>query len=79
MLPFTTAQFFALFAAYALGAGALIFALRGGAAAGVSVNRHANGTPCVECAPAGGQYGRFELPPLVGLPEDGSHDEASVA
>lgn len=46
MLPFTSAQFFALFAAYnaviwpvqiaayALGAGALIFALRGGAAAG---------------------------------------------
>ena len=33
----------------------------------------------MECAPGGGQDGRFELTPLVWLPEDGSHDEASVA
>ena len=32
----------------------------------------------VECAPAGGQIGRFGLTPLAGLPEDGSHDEASI-
>jgi len=35
--------------------------------------------PGLECAPAGGQFGRFELTLLAGLPEDGSHDEASVA
>jgi len=33
----------------------------------------------MECAPRGGQDGRFELILLAGLPEDGSHDEASVA
>lgn len=33
----------------------------------------------MECALAGGQFGRFELTPLAGLPEDGSHDEVSVA
>ena len=33
----------------------------------------------LECAPWDGQDGRFELTPLAGLPEDGSHDEASVA
>jgi hypothetical protein len=33
----------------------------------------------VECAPRSGQNGRFELTPLAGLPEDGSHDEASIA
>ena len=32
----------------------------------------------LECAPAGGQIGRFELTPLAGLLEDGSHDEASI-
>ena len=30
----------------------------------------------MECAPGGGQIGRFELTSLAGLPEDGSHDEA---
>ena len=34
--------------------------------------------PSMECAPRGGQIGRFELTPLAGLPEDGSHDEASI-
>ena len=33
----------------------------------------------LECAPAGGQFRRFELTLPVGLPEDGSHDEASIA
>jgi hypothetical protein len=33
----------------------------------------------LECAPAGGQFRRFELTLPVGLLEDGSHDEASVA
>jgi len=32
----------------------------------------------LECAPAGAQIGRFELTPLAGLPEDGSHDETSI-
>ena len=32
----------------------------------------------LECAPAGGQVGRFELTPFAGLPEDGSHDEAQI-
>src|SRR4051812_49016770 len=32
----------------------------------------------LECAPAGGQIGRFELTPFAGLPEDGSHDKAPV-
>ena len=32
----------------------------------------------MECAPRGGRNGRFELTPLAGLPEDGSHDEASI-
>jgi len=32
----------------------------------------------LECAPWGGQIGRFELTPLAGLPENGSHDEASI-
>ena len=32
----------------------------------------------LECAPGGGQNERFELIPLAGLPEDGSHDEASI-
>ena len=34
--------------------------------------------PRLECAPWGGQFGRFELTPLAGLPENGSHDEASI-
>jgi hypothetical protein len=33
----------------------------------------------LECAPDGGQIGRFELTFLAGLPEDGSHDEAPLA
>lgn len=33
----------------------------------------------VECAPGGGQNARIELTRLAGLPEHGSHDEASVA
>ena len=32
----------------------------------------------MECAPAGGQNERIGLTPLAGLPEDGSHDEASI-
>ncbi len=32
----------------------------------------------LECAPRGGQIGRFRLTPLLGLPEDGSHDETSI-
>jgi len=32
----------------------------------------------LECAPGGGQVGRFELTPLAGLPEDGSHDKAPL-
>ncbi len=32
--------------------------------------------PLLECAPGGGQNGRFELTPFAGLPENGSHDEA---
>ena len=56
-------------------------------AAGVTGHKleliEAHGTPdlvvaaAMECAPGGGQIGRFELTPLAGLPEDGSHDEAS--
>jgi hypothetical protein len=38
-----------------------------------------DGELAVECAPAGGQFRRFELTLPVGLLEDGSHDEASVA
>ncbi len=34
--------------------------------------------PLMECAPGGGQIGRFRLIPLAGLPEDGSHDETSI-
>ena len=34
--------------------------------------------PLMECAPGGGQVGQFELTPVAGLPEDGSHDEASL-
>jgi hypothetical protein len=33
----------------------------------------------LECAPAGGQIERLDLTMLVGFPEDGSHDEASIA
>jgi hypothetical protein len=33
----------------------------------------------LECAPAGGQIERLDLTMPVGLPEDGSHDEASIA
>jgi hypothetical protein len=33
----------------------------------------------MECAPAGGQIERLDLTMPVGLPEDGSHDEASIA
>ena len=33
--------------------------------------------PYLECAPRGRQNVRFELTPLAGLPENGSHDEAS--
>ena len=47
-------------------------------AGATAVNRHAKGTPYLECAPEGGQIGRFELTPIAGLPEDGSHDEASL-
>jgi len=35
--------------------------------------------PLLECAPGGGQNGRFELTPDAGLLEDGSHDEAPIA
>ena len=34
--------------------------------------------PALECAPAGGQIEELELTPSVGLPENGSHDEASI-
>ena len=43
-----------------------------------AVNRRPKKDPLLECAPAGGQIGRFELTPLAGLPEDGSHDETPV-
>jgi hypothetical protein len=33
----------------------------------------------MECAPAGGQIEGRELTTAAGLPEDGSHDEASIA
>ena len=33
----------------------------------------------LECAPAGGQIEGRELTTSAGLPEDGSHDEASIA
>ena len=32
----------------------------------------------LECAPGGGQFGRFELTIPAGLPEDGSHDETPI-
>ncbi len=38
----------------------------------------ARGGQGLECAPKSGQIGRFELTPLAGLPENGSHDEASI-
>jgi len=34
--------------------------------------------PYMECAPRGGQIGRFELTPLAGLLENGSHDETPI-
>jgi hypothetical protein len=33
----------------------------------------------VECAPWGGRIEQLELTTPAGLPEDGSHDEASIA
>ena len=33
----------------------------------------------MECARAGGQIERLDLTMPVGLPEDGSHDEALIA
>jgi hypothetical protein len=33
----------------------------------------------LECAPAGRQIERLDLTMPVGLPEDGSHDQASIA
>jgi transposase InsO family protein len=33
----------------------------------------------MECAPEGGQIERLDLTMPVGLPEDGSHDQASIA
>ena len=44
----------------------------------LGVKQHRILTPTLECAPAGGQNGRFELTPSAGLPENGSHDEAPV-
>ena len=38
-----------------------------------------NFDPPVECAPAGGQNVWFKLTLPAGFPEDGNHDEASVA
>jgi hypothetical protein len=32
----------------------------------------------LECAPVGGQNGRFELTPATGLLENGSHDETPI-
>ena len=40
--------------------------------------KRANPTRPLECAPGGGQNERIGLTPLAGLPEDGSHDEASI-
>ena len=50
------------------------------AAAAVYARAHPKrGRPkALECAPARGQAGRFELTSLAGLPENGSHDEASI-
>ena len=50
-----------------------------GAAADVGCRIASNSDPLLECAPWGGRIEQLELTTPAGFPEDGSHDEASIA